>query len=207
VAIYVYNTDLGSAQAVQAFLNANSYPTTYVQMGSASGVNYAQYSYILIGYDTFSLPEPWSGSSTLPDQIFNSGKPILGLGFGGAEFFDAEGLTGIGYEESAIDNIANGVLNAYDSTNPIWSSPNAVPATLPVTVFSVSLAAVEPYYSPAAGVTYLGQDPLETTYAILTSQTSGSHNYLLWGYQGPVNFSNMTANGQNLFLNAMHYVY
>lgn len=211
-AVYIYNTDLTTAQYFQTLMNANNYSVTLVLTTSAASLTYSNYSLVVIGYDTSPLlttpsTTDWGGNTTATaNQIFNSGVPVLGMGDGGSYFFQAEGLSKID-EGACGTNNGNPAVSVTNAANSIWSTPNVISTSGPVAVYSgTSVFIYEPYSPSGAGVTDIGEDSVNTGYFPLASQTSGAHNYMFWGYDvAPTGI--MTTTGQKLFINACHYVH
>lgn len=198
-AVYIYSSDLATAQQFQTLLNANGYNVTLVTMSNFGSINFSQFSLVIISSDSASS-EPWGGfGSPVPSSIVVSGVPVLGIGVGGAMFFDTVGANSIGWGQSASVAPVNTVFPF--STSGIWSSPYALPAGAQI-VASPS-GAVELYYPGGAvlnSATILqGEDPIHPNYfSIATFQVSGPI-YGLWGFTGlPKDY---TVGGQQLFVN------
>jgi hypothetical protein len=202
--LFIYSTDTSGAATFQSLLNAHGYSATTVTVSGASSANLSNYSVIILDSDTGSTV-PWSGSTTLPNAILASGKPVLGMGAGGAVYFDTEGYTGIGFGASAY-NGENGILNVVDATNTIWSNPNAIATGAPVTTYTPGSGTQELYYTsaPGGGTTLIGGTNGHTGYYAVASQTKTGLTYLFWGQDSAP--TAMTTVGQNLFINCMKFL-
>ena len=99
--LIIYGSNPTIVTNIGNLIAANGYTSTSVNMPSlVSGgtFNFSSYGKIIITNDT-ATTSPW-GSTAIVNQIKASGAPILGLGEGGALFFDTAGDTEIGYGDS-----------------------------------------------------------------------------------------------------------
>ena len=90
-----------------------------------------------------------------------------------------------------------------DLTQPYFRCPNfiSIPPNQTLTLYSSFVVDVEIYVPGAApsGVTLIGSTPGDQTHYTVISQTVGSQDYLLWGFNGTP--SAMTQSGRDLFIN------
>lgn len=201
-ALYLYDTNLDLAKSFQSFLVSQGFATTPVQLEALAETPLKDYQVILIGSDT-SLGNIWNGTAADAKRLKDCGKPILGLGVGGAWFFEVIGLDIGWWNTGSIDGAS--LVVAADPANLIWNKP--YPINLRegyVQVFSQgvqSYAAYLPYAS--LGVLPLGHDVQSPAYYQLAEEDT---RYVLWGFQGGPSL--MTADGRDLFVNNLwHLVY
>ena len=196
--VYLYESDTTAAGNFQTLLDANGYSVTEVAMTDAGSLNFNSYGVIVISTDSASN-SPW-GTTAVVNAIKSSNKPVLGLGAGGAYFFDTAGDSSIGWNHAA--GTAGISVEAVTPSSSIWSSPNAISTSGAVTIYSTTSSGEEEQYTaPGSGTTLVAYNPSDTSYYPLASYTSGGTTYFYWGfYSDP---STMSTTGKNLFINVM----
>jgi hypothetical protein len=102
--VFIYGASSAIAGNFQTLLNSNGYNVTTTTIAGASGLAMSNYAVILISDDSGNTTV-W-GNTTLVNAIIASAKPVLGLGVGGAHFFDTAGAgagcAAIGYSNSSL---------------------------------------------------------------------------------------------------------
>ena len=200
-AAYIYDSDATTAAAFKDLLGDNGVNTTLVQLNSVANTNFSSYDMILVGHDT-GAGYDWSGSPSAREKIQNSGKPVLGLGQGGASLFEELNLYIRHGQCWTSTNETE--MYAYDVEHPIWNVPYNiyVSGNNLVTIYSQGSSAKDVYMPSAQeGVLPLGRQHDDTTHYPLIEEDG---RYLLWGfYDGP---ASMTSTGEELFINTVWYV-
>jgi len=204
--IYIYKTDLALANTFKNLLQANGYIVDTIQQSAVASTNYSPYRVIIIGPDTGNpltwTTGPWGDpAGSEAGYIDSSGKPILGLGSGGALFFEARNLY-ISYGNCWTTSDTS--VYAVNTSHRVWTSPHSIsiPGSQIVGLYS-SAASVRAVYlpGPIAGITTIGQQTGEIEHFPIIVE---SGKYLLWGFEnGP---SNMNNTGRKVFLNSVNYL-
>src|SRR6202789_3189072 len=132
--LFIYGSNITVAGNFSTLINANGYIVTSVAIGSLTGVNYGSYGIIVIGNDTAST-SPW-GSTAIVNAIKASAVPVLGLGAGGAFFFDTAGDTQIGYGD--CQNSTGTTIAPLDTISSLWTTPNGISTSTGVVLYSSS---------------------------------------------------------------------
>ena len=196
-AAYIYNTDLTTARAFQSLLGANGWPVDLIPLSQVAATSFAGYTKILISHDTQTAASgSWGDAAgTQAAALASTGLPIIGLGYGGAHFFERIGIH-IGWNVNAEGT--DPIAVAVNSADPIWNA-----------ITLGSGGAVTLYNGTAPWTGLFSGDVVSGVTPIATSQAAPSYSpitredprYLEWGYTlGP---TAMTTSGQRLFLNAM----
>ena len=201
--LYVYGSNTTAATNYQNLLNANGYNCTTATLANATNDSLAtlsNYSVILIGDD--AEPITALANTTLATNIYNSGKPVIGIGLGGSYFFNEIGITAIGY--SSIAYFSGTDVSATNTSDVLWSSPNVIAPTTSAVLYGTTSSYYAPYYTgtPPAGTVLLADDPSYAGAYPLASFFTGTTTYFTWGYQSDP--SSMTPNGKNLFINLLN---
>jgi hypothetical protein len=194
-ALYVYDTDADTAASYKAFLEARGFSTTQVTLEALPEVGLSAYDVILMGYDTGGYSE-WFGTAEDAKRLKAAGKPILGLGEGGALFFQVIGQY-IGYNHTMFISNVTQVIAA-DPADFVWNKPYHINLSEGrVGVFMEAVQGIATYLpEQVPGVLQVGRD-VQWLSHYLVAKEKGS--YLLWGFNaGP---SLMTYAGKDLFIN------
>jgi serine/threonine protein kinase len=200
-AAYVYSTDSGTADQFKSLFEDNGYQVDVVRQSDVLGVDFSPYRLVLIGHETGNSSDwrnnPWGDSAKQQAQhIYASGKPVIGLGYGGSLFFQAVGLY-INWGQSAVGGGTQAVPD--NTSDNIWKSPNAISMSGgAATLYGSNSGYVGVYIpNPVNGVTTLARPPGSPDYAVLALENS---KYLLWGFEGGPDA--MTVNGKAAMINA-----
>lgn len=196
-AAYIYDADVNTAEAFKDLLVANGVNTTLVPLSQVADTDFSPYHLILVGNDTGGGYD-WSGSDGAREKIQGSGKPILGLGGGGASLFQELDLFikwGQGW--TALNRTD---INVVDPNDPIWSLPYRIPIdNRLVTLYDTPNTHVAIYMpSPLANVLPVGRQSDNDIHYPLIEEDG---RYFLWGfYAGP---DSMSQTGKDVFVNVV----
>jgi MBG domain-containing protein/concanavalin A-like lectin/glucanase superfamily protein/YDG domain-containing protein/Big-like domain-containing protein len=205
---YVHSTDIAVRDSYQTFLTSNGVAVDLVDLAAVATYDFSVDQAILIGYDTSgyfdAIPDGYNwGTTAAINHIKGAGKPIIGLGFGGASFFSQLGLS-LGWGQGSIDTTGteSGII-AVDPTSALFTSPNTVQIDTgnSVTMFTVGTPFIAIYAPALPGVVAYGQHQSWPQYYQLIEQPDTTGSYFLWGFNGSP--ATMTLAGKNLFLNTL----
>ncbi|HEX4743659.1 MAG TPA: CARDB domain-containing protein, partial [Candidatus Limnocylindria bacterium] len=198
---YIYKTDTVSRDAWSTFLSTRGYAVTAMTEAAAETADFSPYRAILVGSDTGDgdpRTDPW-GTPAQVANITRSGKPIIGLGDGGAKFLDAKagGTSTIGWLSSWIVSSADGVI-VVDGSAAAWTTPNAtgLATGAAATLYSAPSTTIA-VFAPAAvtGVTRIGRQTDDLDHYPVIRQGCDVH----WGFTGSA--ASLTLTGKDLFDN------
>ena len=198
-AIYIYAGDATAANQFKSLLEANDYQVDVINQSAVMSTDFSKYRLVLIGADTGSGGNWGDGAGNQANRIKDANGSVLGLGAGGASFFDKIGVTDIGWGQSWVGSGARQVYAA-DPSNDLWTTPNAisVPGSQLVTLYNSDSGFVAVFYpSSVSGVAAVGRQSDNTNHYTIISKSS---QYLLWGFSGPP--STMTDTGRQVLVNA-----
>lgn len=199
---YVFRGDTAAATSFFNLLTSAGYAVDLVPLSNVITTNFGVYDLIIIADDTGALAD-WGQPGLTAAQVAqitapDPPVPTIGLGEGGYAFYGQQGLF-IGWP--------NGWHGPEDEAEEAATAPGGYFAGAgplhqlyadPVNEVGIFLgAANEPL---PADVTVIGLEPSANNHASLILQ-SCDH---LWGFSG--NAYEMTAGGQNTFLNAVAYM-
>ncbi len=192
---FIYGSDSEAAESFQSLLSGYGCSTTLITLDDGSATPLDSYDLVIVGDDTEDAAA-WNDPQVVP-AIEGSGRPIVGMGEGGYDFFGMlelsigrpNGMHGDGGSIYAIDADGllfstpypidipeNGVMQLYTVTGHVILYLWPVPETVTVLAGSVG----NPGYYPLA----LEHD-----------------RYVLWGFtESPLN---MTQEGKRLFINVV----
>ncbi|TMC52618.1 MAG: hypothetical protein E6J26_09085 [Chloroflexi bacterium] len=188
---YIYGSDTSSFNTLIA---SRGYAVDLLTPASAATFDFTPERTIVVGADaTGWLPATLGALSA-------SGKPIVGIGQGGAQLFAQLGLSLS--NALPLTGTASGG-RVVDSSNNVWWFPNLLPATSGViTLYNSNVPFVAMLNTAGAGgVVPIAQLPDNGTFAPFIAQQVGGQCYLLWGWGGPP--AALTATGQLVFMNSL----
>ncbi len=189
---YIYTSD----DSFKTFLDANGYPTTLVPMSSVSATNFSSFNLIIAGSET-GYGYSWGDAASVA-AVRNSGKPIVGLGYGGSCLFQQLGLS-INWGNGWVGPLNQ--IYVVDPALPIFNLPKvvAIPENRLLTLYSSSdhIGEYAPYISPS--VQLLGREPNNANHYPLVQEGRN----VLWGFTASP--AGMTDSGKQLFLNLAAY--
>jgi len=198
-AAYIYDDDLGTANAFKDLLDSNAISTTLVQLDNVDGTDFSGFDLILAGPDSGSMSQ-W-GTTAAVSKVHNSGKPVLGLGEGGYALFGRFALD-IGYPHGAHG--PENQLYVVDPAHPAYNAPYRiyVPYDRLLTIYDAASNSITIHLpTPPDDVVLLGQEVGDQTHYILVEQ---ANRYLFWGNDGSP--GGMTSAGKDLFVNVVWYL-
>lgn len=195
---YIHDENTAAAQHFKALLDANGFTTSLLDVRTLGGTDFSSFDLIITGDDT-----GYHYDYDNPDavrELADSGKPILGLGYGGAALFQ---------EMELFINWGNGAVgsgqNIYVPTtgHDIFTSffDIGIPKTGILGLYSESSPAVEEYVgSLPTQVDLIGRMEGSESYYPLTRE----NEYLLWGFRNSPD--TMTTTGKKLLINTVAYL-
>ncbi len=202
-AVYIYSSDSAAANDFKSLLEGDDYLVDVIDMSQVMSTDFSKYRLVIVGADTGNAGSWGDNAGNQAGRIQDANGSVLGVGAGGASFFDKIGVTEIGWGQSWVGSGARDVYAA-DAGNDLWTTPNAisVPGSQLVTLYSSDSGYVAAYYpSTVSGVAALGrQSDNANHYTIIGKDIQ----YLLWGFSGPP--STMTNTGRQVLLNAVAFV-
>lgn len=170
---------------------------------------------IVIGHDTGTDDSDWGGGGVVGAQraglIRSSGAAVMGIGIGGAAYFQMVGLQ-IGIKSCKVD--LSRQIYVVDPSSAIYQTPNtvtSVPGVLQIyqtILISPTRLGVD---SPGNGITQIGAwTATAKEWAFCDEPTVGAgtdpHSNFLWGFEGDP--SNLTAaSGLPLFHNVVAFLF
>ena len=193
---YIYNSDNNAASSFESLLENNGIPVDLIPLDNVESTDFLGYQTIIVGSDTGNWDE------TLASAVNNFGRPIIGVGIGGAKFFGGLDLFIQHLHCWFTDTNQIYVLNP---SHPIFTSPNVIPFD----EFQIAFLYTDPIRAdslhapaPPSDVTLLGgevEDPNQSHYPLAMEKDK----YFLWGFTGAPDA--MTAAGSDLFINVVKY--
>lgn len=196
-AVYLYKTDLATAQKFQTLLGQNKIKVDIVAMTSADTVDYTKYSLVIIGHETNSGND-W-GTQTAIDAIVNSGRRVLAIETGGAMFC---GKLSLNMGQPKVTYNTGNQMTPTDSASPVYQTPYVIPTTGPITVSTNASG----WYGNSSLI------PIPSTVVALGTRV-GTNNYVMlaweqgrymyWPFRDAPDL--LTDTGQKLFVNAAWY--
>ncbi len=141
--LYIYGSNTTAAGNYQSLLNGNGYNVTTMALPNAINATLANYSLIIFSDDSQAVTA--MAYDTLVTNIFNSGKPVIGIGAGGGYYFQQVGVTSIGF--SNLYSFPSISVTAANETSSFWYSPNAITPTGTLTLYSSSVSCLAPYFA------------------------------------------------------------
>jgi hypothetical protein len=196
-AAFIYATNLTAAQNYKTCLDEKGIQTTLLTMSQIATTSFTSYRIIIIAHDTGS-GNNW-GTLTDVNKLKSSGRPVIGLGYGGAAYFQAAGLS-INWGNSMTTTTNN--LYVPDSDGRIYKSPNniTVPAGNVIQLYNTAVTALVAY-APAlgSGVSLLGRSSIYPSHYPIVKEEA----HFLWGYSADA--SQLTATGKDVFENVARY--
>ncbi|MHC4172220.1 MAG: PKD domain-containing protein [Planctomycetota bacterium] len=192
--LYVHKSDIEAAESFQSLLVDYGCPTTLISVADVPASLLDSYDLVIVANDT-KYETTWSDPNTVA-AIEDSGKPIIGLGDGGYDFFGLLGLS-VGYP-----NGGHGSRNSIEVVDPnssLYRTPYSIEIpTDRVLQLYTETNHVGLYFWPTIPetVTVFGREVNDPGFYPLAIE----HNrYLLWGFtESP---QKMTEVGKTLFIN------
>jgi len=193
-AAFIYSTNLAGAESFETLLEANGVTVDLVPKTDAGTWDYSGYGLIIIGNDT-AYGYNWTPESTV-SVINATGKPILGLCYGGSSFFQELGLF-VNWGHSGIGSDNNTYVPYPEHQIFNFPKPISIPPSKIIQLYSSSVKTTETYMpSPQPSVNSLGRDAVQSNYHLILQEDA---RYVFWGFSASP--TNMTQTGKNLFVN------
>jgi hypothetical protein len=196
---YIYSTNSSTANSYKNLLENNGYKVDLIPQSSILTKDFTNYRAILIGPETGDNYDWGDGAGNQASHLDAANVRILGLGEGGAAFFDVLDLQ-IGYGHCAGGTATS--VYAVDPSTSYWTTPNSisVPGNRMVKIYNSNSRFQGTYYP----------DPISGMVGVARNSSSGQHypiirentKYMLWGFDDSP--SNMTSTGKKVFINVLN---
>jgi len=194
--LYIYKSDIASANDFKNFLQNNSYEVSLVNISNLTKINLNVFNLVIIGGDT-SITNNW-GTANQSSYLNASGKPIIGIYTGGASFFENISLL-IG--KGNTWTTTGDSMNITNGNHQIFNKPRLIPKNNPLKLYKHGCSYRAVYLpNSSSGILLVGRQATNNDHYPIVIQNS---TYALWGFSG--NASQMTQNGTNLFLNLVYF--
>ena len=201
---YIYNSDTTTANSFQSFLSDYGNLVTLIKQSdlvtNPTVLHPYYFDVIIIGDDA----SDWSNQNMV-NAVYNSGRPVLGVGIGGYNYFGKLNLsTGSPHGSHSTEK----PIFSMQRDHPIFTVPypfyiDDVPSVYPYTD-AATVNRVEIYLNPVPShVLDLGRSLAWANYYPLTLEYDF---YLLWGWGNGGGPTVMTDSGKFMFLNALKYL-
>jgi len=197
-AAFIYTGESADANVYKAFLDSIGVQTTLIEIADVSSADLTSFGLIIIGSNTGYMGN-WGDPSAVAN-IQNSGKPVLGLGFGGASFFQQMGLS-INWSNGWI-RLDTPQIYCVDPSLAIFNTPNliSIPEDHIIELYTNSSYIAEYAPSLSSRVVLVGRESDNVDHYPIVSE--GRH--WLWGFTNPP--TEMTQTGKDLFANIVNYI-
>jgi len=193
--LYVWRNDTAARDAFDTLFSdfGAQYYTVFVEQ--VAEMDLSPFDYIVIGHDTgIGLDGDWGVEGSVDQEhILASGRTILGIGDGGAIFWDSVGVVDIGWGRSATGLDVTTVF-VHMPAHAAWTGPNTMLVDPGDTVVMYSQGATATQLSttddPQLTSTFEGENanPEDATYYLILFQDA---DQLQWGFNGnPANLTN-----------------
>ncbi len=197
---FVYDSDLAGANAFKSMIESelSTVSVTLVKKSAVASTNLSGYAGIIAGPDTGQFYS-WNNAAAV-NQIKGSGKPVLGIGEGGASLFEEMGLS-INWGHASTSQETT--IYVLQTGHSVFKQPNAltIPGNRLLQIYQTPSRAIREYTgSISASVSKIARDDNDSSYFTLTQE--GKH--ILWSYEGSPD--KMSNNGKDLFANVVSYL-
>ncbi len=198
---FIVETNKQNGVEFQNFLEESNYLTEIIYINEVENIDFSDYGLIIIDSDSGSEFN-W-GTQQIVDVLIESNGPIIGLGKGGARFFQNVGISiNLGNSDTYRDDVG---IYVVDPTHPVFNSPETV--EIPTKFNIIQLCS--DLYIETTGIRESTIIP--SAIRLGYSETKKTHypliqedRFLLWGYNNtPLS---MTNNGKKLFFNIVYYL-
>ncbi len=185
------------ANGFREVFSSNGCITTIIQRNDVISFEFSVYDIIVISPANYSA---WQNYSAIPDSIYASSKPIIGLGKAGYYLFGINNLP-IGNPQGM--HISNDSTVLLKSTGPYYDFPNIIPipADSTVTLYTSAHRVGIHYPEPVAGVNPIGMGKKYGGYLYIATF---ENRFLLWGYNESAD--SLTNIGNDLLMNLVYYM-
>ncbi len=200
---FIYKESSTDATSFKKLLETRNATVELVEINDVATADFSAFSLIIIDSNTGYIYD-W-GTTEAVTNITNSGKLVLGLGFGGASFFENFGLSinwGHGWTNSDQNgtDIDNTSIYCVDTDLSIFTTPIniTIPTTNLLQLYNNSGYIAEYQPSVGKGVILVGRQADNDTHYPLVSEDG----HWLWGFTNSP--ESMTQEGKDLFINIIY---
>ena len=193
---FIYSHKSDEAQSFQSLLESSGCPTTLIKSGDFADTPLDSFDIIIVADDTQS-EETWTEPNAIA-AIENSGKPIIGLGDGGYDFF---GLLGLSIGNPFGGHTSKNSIKVVDPNRSLFSTPYSIeiPEDRVLQLYT-DTDSIGIYFWPTVPetITVFGNEVDDVGYFPLVME---DNRYFLWGFtESP---EKMTETGKKLFINTV----
>ena len=193
---FIYSHKSDEAQSFQSLLESSGCPTTLIKSGDFADTPLDSFDIIIVADDTQS-EETWTEPNAIA-AIENSGKPIIGLGDGGYDFF---GLLGLSIGNPFGGHTSKNSIKVVDPNSSLFSTPYSIeiPEDRVLQLYT-DTDSIGIYFWPTVPetITVFGNEVDDVGYFPLVME---DNRYFLWGFtESP---EKMTETGKKLFINTV----
>jgi len=199
----IYKENSTDANSFMSLLLEYGSGVNLIEIDNVASTDFSNYNLIIVTSNT-SFGNDW-GTLQAVDNIKNSGKLVLGLGAGGAGFFEEYGLSinwGNSWYGTSSTSSQNTSIYCFNTTHQVFESPTniIIPSDNIIQLYSESGHVGE--YAPVLnqGVLLIGREPTDANHYSIVSE----NNHWLWGFTNSP--ADMTQTGKYLFLNIVSYM-
>jgi hypothetical protein len=199
----IYKEISTDAASFKTLLETRNATVELVEISDVAITDFSSFSLIIIDSNTGYIYD-W-GTTEAVTNITNSGKLVLGLGFGGASFFENFGLSinwGHGWTNSDQNgtDVDNTSIYCVDTDLSIFTTPIkiTIPTTNLLQLYNNSGYIAEYQPSVGEGVVMVGRQADNDTHYPLVSE----NGHWLWGFTNST--ESMTQEGKDLFINVIY---
>lgn len=194
---FILDTDLVSAAQFADLFSQNGWRTKLVRMAELGRAVISDVDVVVVGSDTGT----WGDSSKVA-AIVKAGRPVIGVGSGGARFLDQvkDPDLSIGFLPSAVGSTDLGAVADTSLGLFYFDKLITIPVSAPIIAILSSASGCVEVYNPPASVTKILRDPQYATYWPIAQED----RYMQWGYYPSPGY--MTQTGKDLFINCLYYM-
>lgn len=178
-----------------------SYKVTNIDIDNATATDFSSYKLIIIGANG-------GLSQTSINKIYNSKKPVIGIGSYGRNYFKKIPNASTEYPylyNATLTPITTDYVNVKNNSNIIWTQPNKIDVGTGSVILRESYELASMIYAENwtnennISFGYIGSSNVKT-YDTLCLENK---HYFLWGYSEP---NMLTSIGKQLFANVVYYM-
>ena len=211
--IYVYDGDVATKDLFRNFVEANGYEFSGVRLHNADTFDYAKARLVLVASDAANADfskvldeatiEGMAELDAAVEAIDASGKPVLGIGRGGAVAHDTI-VPSLGYYNAGGNGVGD-TISQQRVGDRIWTQPQSLvieeevkvyqePTTYTAVGRDASLPSIQVFGNSV-------EEPEYTFSPVAISEAEDGQNGFLWGFNGTP--ESMTKAGRKLFINSL----
>ncbi len=200
---YIHGSNIITEAYHQFFKNSNyNITNSTIKISNIPATDFTAYDLIVIS------PDAQINDAQMVTILDNTSLPVLGLGYGGRDYFEQIGLfIGNSNYHANINGLYQ--IKAGNTGHNIWNTPNEIDISSgAVTCYEQTevtndTSAVLDYSSTMipGNVSLLGEVPAILSFYLLLEE---DEKYLLWGFGASP--ADLTADGKDLFMNCIIYL-